>query len=110
MPFVHPQNTEDFKTEVSGSTDKKAFCQISTSWCGPCQGIKDDMAAMAEEFDADYKFIYVDCDLCEDIQETFEVTSMPTFLIFKGMGAPVGRYEGALPAKIREFMENSKAL
>ena len=108
MPFVSPQNTEEFKTAVAGSTDKKAFCQISTSWCGPCQGIKDDMAALATEFDADYTFIYVDCDLCEEIQDIFEVATMPTFLIFKGMGAPVGRYEGAKVDKIREFIVNNK--
>ena len=105
MPFVNPQNTEEFKTEIVSAGDKLAFCQISTSWCGPCQGIKQDMAALAEEFDAKYKFVYVDCDLCEEIQETFEVTSMPTFLVFKGMGAPLARYEGALVPKIREFIE-----
>ena len=108
MPFVNPQNTEEFKQEIIGSGDKLAFCQISTSWCGPCQGIKQDMAALAEEFDANFKFVYVDCDLCEEIQETFEVTSMPTFLIFKGMGAPKARYEGALIPKIREFIEANK--
>ena len=33
---------------------------------------------------------------------------MPTFLIFKGPGMPVARYEGGQADKIREFAENNK--
>ena len=66
------------------------------------------MQALAEEFGDSYNFIYVDCDKCEEIQDVFEVTTMPTFLIFKGMGAPLGKYEGAKVDKIREFIVNNK--
>ena len=66
------------------------------------------MAELATEFDANYTFVYVDMDKCEEMQEVFEVTTMPTFLIFKGMGAPTGRYEGVKVDKIREFLENNK--
>ena len=108
MPFTYPENMDEFRTAVMGTGDKKAFVQVSTSWCGPCQGIKEDMAGLATEFEANYAFIYVDCDKCEEMQEMFEVTTMPTFLIFKGAGAPTGRYEGAKVDKIREFIENNK--
>ena len=93
---------------MNSSGDKKVFCQVSATWCGPCQLIKDEMAAMAEEFDASYVFCYIDVDKCPEIQEPFEIASMPTFLIFKGQGAPLARYEGGKADKIREFIEQNK--
>ena len=106
MPFVCPEDMGEFRTAVMGAS--KCFVQVSTSWCGPCQGIKEDMAALAEEFAANYTFVYVDCDKCEEMQDMFEVTTMPTFLVFKGAGAPSARYEGAKVDKIREFIEANK--
>ena len=66
------------------------------------------MAQLAEDFDGQYVFIYADVDKMEEVQDAFEVTTMPTFLIFKGPGAPLAKYEGAKPDKIREFVENNK--
>ena len=83
--------------------------QVSAAWCGPCQLIKDDMAKLADDYAANYDYIYVDVDKCEGIQDAFEVTTMPTFLIFKEAGAPIGKYEGGKVDKIREFAENNKA-
>ena len=40
------------------------------------------MAAMAEEFDSKYVFIYADVDKIPQMQDAFEVASMPTFLVF----------------------------
>ena len=105
MPFKHPENDGEFRQAVvdASAAGKKAFVQVSATWCGPCSGIKDDMAALAEEMAAKYDFVYVDVDKCESIQEVFEVTSMPTFLVFEGMGAPKARYAGARMENIRSF-------
>ena len=110
MPFEKPENMGDFRTIVMGAGEKKCFVQVSTEWCGPCQGIKEDMATLAEDMAENYIFIYIDCDKCEQMQELFQIATMPTFLIFKGAGMPAARYEGALPDKIREFAVNSKDL
>ena len=67
MPFVYPENVNEFREAIMGAGSKKAFCQVSTTWCGPCQSIKADMAAIAEEFDEKYVFVYVDCDKCEEV-------------------------------------------
>ena len=71
--------------------------------------IKDDLAQLSTDYENDYVFIYADVDKMEEVQEAFEVTTMPTFLIFKGPGAPLGKWEGAKVDKIREFAENHKA-
>ena len=109
MPFQYPNSIAEFQQAIIGAGDKKAFVQVSASWCGPCTMIKDDLAALATEFDANYVFVYCDVDKMEEIQEVFEVTSMPTFLIFKGPGAPLGKQEGSDVAKIRAFIEQHKA-
>ena len=62
----------EFKTlVVAAANSKKCFVQVSAEWCGPCQGIKDDMAQMATDFADQYTFIYIDCDKCEQMQELF---------------------------------------
>ena len=66
------------------------------------------MAQIAEEFDEKYVFVYVDCDKCEQVQDMFQVATMPTFLIFNGPGAPVDRMEGVLLNKIREMLEQNQ--
>ena len=106
MPFVHPEDVSEFRTTVMGAP--KCFVQMSTAWCGPSQLIKADMAALAEEFSANYTFVYVDCDKCKEVQEMFEVTTMPTFFVFTGAGAQTARYEGAKVEKIREFIMANK--
>ena len=63
---------EEFKQAVVGAAEgKKSFLQISATWCGPCTQIKDEMAAFAEEFAANYDFLYCDVDKLEDVQELF---------------------------------------
>ena len=63
---------------------------------------------LSNDFNNEYVFIYADVDKLEQIQDSFEISSMPTFLIFKGPGAPIGRYEGGKVDKIREFAEQNK--
>ena len=109
MPFQYPNTIAEFQQAIVNSGDKKAFVQVSAAWCNPCQMIKGDLAQMAEDFDANYVFIYCDVDKMEEIQEVFEVTSMPTFMVFKGAGAPLAKKEGSDVAKIRAFLEEHKA-
>ena len=108
MPFSYPENVQDFFAAVAAAGEKKSFVQVSAAWCGPCQLIKDDMATLTAELDASYAFIYVDVDKCPEVQEAFEVCSMPTFLIFKGPGAPIGKYEGGRFENIKAFAEENK--
>ena len=81
---------------------------MSAVWCGPCQLIADDMDAISTEFGENYNFIYVDVDKMEELQEVFEVTTMPTMLIFKGPGPPLGKWEGAKMDGIRNFIVENK--
>lgn len=108
MPFEKPNDMGEFRTLVMGLGEKKCFVQVSTEWCGPCQGIKVQMEQLSTDLADSYVFVYIDCDKCEQMQELFQIATMPTFLIFKGPGMPSARYEGALPDKIREFANEHK--
>uniref|UniRef100_A0A7S3HY81 Thioredoxin domain-containing protein n=2 Tax=Choreotrichia TaxID=141411 RepID=A0A7S3HY81_9SPIT len=108
MPFQHPQSLQEFFGAVTGAGEKKVFVQVSAEWCGPCQLIKDDMATLAEDLAETYVFVYADVEKMEEVADTFECSTMPTFLIFKGPGAPIGRYEGGKADKIREFAVENK--
>ena len=71
MPFQHPNDMGEFRQIVMDNADKKVLVQVSATWCGPCSLIKDDLAAIAEEFAANYVFVYADVDKLEDVQELF---------------------------------------
>ncbi len=108
MPFAKPNDIQEFGSAISGAGDKKCFVQVSAAWCGPCQLIKDEMEALSVEMADTYVFIYADCDKIDDLQEAFEVSTMPTMLIFKGPGAPIGKWEGAKMDAIRNFANENK--
>ena len=110
MVFEYPEDMAAFGQAVVKAGEKKSFIQVSASWCGPCQQIKDEMAQLSEELKDSYVFIYVDTDKCEEIQELYEVTSMPTFIILTGPGPAKARYEGGQFPSIKAFAEDNKDL
>ena len=67
MPFQYPEDLQAFFGLVGGAGEKKCFVQVSATWCGPCTLIKDEMAALAEDFDGQYVFIYADVDKMEEV-------------------------------------------
>lgn len=69
------------------------------TWCGPCKMI----APMLDKFAAEYssaKFVKVDVDELGQLAQQYEVSSMPTILLFKN-GQVVDKVIGANPAAIK---------
>ena len=62
-------------------------------WCGPCQ----ILAPLLEHFAADYagkiKFAKVNIDDAATITGEYEISSVPTLMVFRG-GEPVDQVEG----------------
>lgn len=70
------------------------------TWCGPCKMI----APMLDKFSNEYsqaKFVKVDVDELGLLAQKYEISSMPTILLFKD-GQQVDKIIGANPAAIKQ--------
>jgi len=61
-------------------------------WCGPCRAMNPAVQSLARRF----KVCKVNIDSNQPLAAKFQVSAVPTFLIFRG-GRAVKRFEGALP-------------
>ena len=75
------------------STTSNVVVHFGASWCDPCKAMNDIMETLASESAASSSssdsqnqrtvFAYCDAEILEDSAETYEVTSVPTFLVFR---------------------------
>lgn len=99
---------ESFKSDVLDSKGV-VFVDFYADWCQPCKMTEPIIEELSES--TDYKtisFRKIDVDAHNDIAGTYNVFSIPTFIIFKD-GQPVhqftgGRDKSSFEAEIRKFI------
>ena len=94
----------EFDALVAG--DKPVVVDFTATWCGPCQRIAPEFAALADA-NPDLEFIKVDVDENEDTAAACGIQAMPTFHFYKG-GAKVHEFSGASKEKIEEGIAKLK--
>lgn len=73
-------------------------------WCGPCRMIAPDLETVAQEVQGQAVIAKVDVDRAQKVAATYQVTSIPTLILFKE-GKEVGRIVGVRKAHaIKEFI------
>ncbi len=73
-------------------------------WCGPCKMITPHLEAVAKELDGKASIIKIDVDKAQRVASTYQVTSIPTLILFHN-GKEVDRIVGVRNAKdIKEFI------
>jgi thioredoxin len=87
--------------------DKKVVIDFHATWCGPCKKIAPAYIELAVKY-PDIVFLKVDVDEAEKIAESFNVSSLPTF-IFLNKGDEYKQVIGAdinqLVSTIENFMK-----
>ena len=82
--------------------DKLVVVDFYATWCGPCKMI----APLLEKFQNEYsniKFLKIDVDQLGSLAQEYNVSSMPTLILFKN-GEEVNRVIGANPAAIKQAL------
>ena len=85
-------NEQNFQNEVLNSS-MPVLVDFWAPWCGPCKMIAPIIGELAKEYDKKIKVGKLNTDQNLDIAGKYQITSIPTLLIFKS-GKPVERIIG----------------
>ncbi|HHQ8634820.1 TPA: thioredoxin [Clostridioides difficile] len=100
-------NNNEFINEVENK-DGLVVVDFFATWCGPCKMLSPIYEALGNEMVEKANFLKVDIDQSIELAQKFEVSTVPTMLIFKD-GKPVDRLIGFmskenLKNKIESYM------
>ena len=83
---------DNFETEVL-QTAIPVVVDFYAPWCGPCKMIAPLLQQFAGEFAGRLKFAKANVDETPDLAACFEITGVPTLMLFRG-GEPVDQVVG----------------
>lgn len=92
--MVQHVTVSDFNEEVINNKGV-VLVDFWATWCGPCKMIAPIIEEVASEV-TNAKFTKVDVDANQALASKYQVSSIPTLIIFKN-GAPVDTLVGFMP-------------
>tara|TARA_B100000035_G_C20533588_1_gene350735 strand:- start:104 stop:415 length:312 start_codon:yes stop_codon:yes gene_type:complete len=96
--------TEDTIREIINQPEYLLF-YFTAKWCGPCQKIKPMIIKLKEGLETDkIKFYMIDIDENDDLCEKCNITSVPTFILFKDK-KEIGQCKGANIIPVAELIK-----
>lgn len=92
--MIRVLNNENFKSQIE-SSDKVVIVDFFATWCGPCKMLTPVFEELSNSM-TDVDFVKIDIDQSLRIAQEYNVTSVPTMMIFKN-GKPVDTIIGFVP-------------
>ncbi len=86
---------DNFESDVING-DLPVLVDFWAAWCGPCRMVAPVLEELAEELDGKVRIAKVNVDENQDIAVQYQVSSIPTFILFKD-GQAADRMLGAVP-------------
>lgn len=100
-------NMDEFNNEVANASGV-AVIDFYATWCGPCKMLAPVFQEVANELEGKAKFFKVDIDQSLDLARQYNVSSVPTMIIFRE-GKAVETLVGFMPkesilSKIKQYL------
>lgn len=94
---------------LTGQSRLPVLVDFWAEWCGPCKMMAPQLHQAAEEGTGQFVAAKVNTDQLPDLAARFQITGIPTLILFKG-GRIAARQSGAMPAAmIKRFVESGAA-
>jgi len=93
------ENKEEFEEFVSEGV---VVVDFFAEWCMPCLIMAPVIDDLSETFKGKVKFAKVNIDDNQELAKKFNISSIPSFVVFKN-GEPVEQFTGAISSE--EFEE-----
>ncbi len=99
-------SSESFENDVLKS-DVPVLVDFWAEWCGPCKMVAPVLDEIADEMEGQVKIAKLNVDENQDIAVQFQVSSIPTFILFRN-GEAADRMLGAMPkTAFEQFIERN---
>ncbi len=89
-------NTATFKETIDG--DMPVVVDFWAEWCMPCKMLAPVLEEISDELDGKAQFCKVNIDDNNDLAREYDVSMIPTVIIFKN-GNAVERMVGVMPKR-----------
>lgn len=108
MTVIEIESEQQFKDIVTNCTTKFIVADFYAQWCGPCKQIKPYFEQLSEKY-TDITFVKVDIDKNEQLEKTYNVKKLPTFVFFDA-GSLTTTYTPVVGSKMSELSQSLKYL
>ena len=99
-------NGSNFEQEVLNS-DIPVLVDFWAAWCGPCKMIAPIISQIAVKYAGKIKVGKVDVDEAPELAESFNVSSIPTLVLFKNGEVVAQRVGGAGMGVLEAFINDN---
>ncbi|MGE5277414.1 MAG: thioredoxin [Acidobacteriota bacterium] len=105
-PNIQAVSDDSFEGDILKS-DKPVLVDFWAPWCGPCRSVAPIVDDLASHYEGKLKVAKLNVDESSEVAMKYQVTSIPTFILFKE-GRVADRMLGAAPrSEFLKFIERN---